>query len=489
MSLRTAALQGGAFVAARQAISLAVGLGGTVILTGLLGPSGYGRFAAALAFYTYAFTVAPLGVNAWLVRRAAAASAAAQETEPEVAASARALLLLASLAIGAVAALLIPFAATWLREPTLAPLAFAMLAGLPLQLLNLVPLAALERALNYRAVAGAELQGLVLYYGTAVVLALQGWGPEAIVLGWWLQILWIAWRVHRAAGLPLAFAWNPALMREALDYGLRYASSLWTYQLRDLVNPLIVGRWAGVEGVAVVALAVRLVEAASFVKVAVWRLSLPALARLQHDSARIAIAVRDGMRLQLMLVGPALLALAVVGVPVAMWLFGPEWSGLAAVMALIAAGTLANATFNLHSSALYALGKPAEVWVFHVVFVALFVGGALLFVPRFGVSGYGFAELLAFPSYVVIWRAYQRSLRSAAGESSTGSRAETIPQSFPSQRDELLLAVGLVAAVALSYWTKWAALIALLPLLRRATRALLAESLTTLRGVFAGKLG
>jgi len=471
-SLRTAALQGGAFVAARQAVSLAVGLGGTVILTSLLGPAGYGRFAAALAFYTYAFTVAPLGVNAWLVRRAAAAGAEAQETEPAVAASARTLLLLASLGIGAIAALLIPLAAVWLREPALAPLAFAMLAGLPLQLLNLVPLAALERALNYRAVAGAELQGLFLYYGSAVLLAMNGWGPEAIVLGWWLQIVWIAIRVHRAAGLHFQFAWNTSLMRDALHYGLRYASSLWTYQLRDLVNPLVVGRWVGVEGVAVVALAVRLVEAASFVKVAVWRLSLPALARLQHDSARVAVAVRDGMRLQLMLVGPALIALAVVGVPVAVWLFGPEWRDLASVMALIAAGTLCNATFNLHSSALYALGRPAEVWVFHVVFVLLFVGGAMLCVPRFGVTGYGYAELIAFPSYVLVWRAYRRAV---------GAEAP--------QRDELILAAGLVAAVALSFWTPWAALIALMPLLRSATRALLAQSVMTLRGVFAGKLG
>lgn len=461
-------------MAARQAVSLAVGLGGTLALTALLGPAGYGRFAAALALYLYALSVAPLGINAWLVRRVVTEGSDDVRTEPAVAQTARSVLLLSALAVGGVAALLVPVVERWMHAPAIAGLAFAMLAALPLQLITLVPLAALERALNYRVVAAAELQGLVLYYAVAVGLALRGWGPEAIVLGWWLQTLWIAVRVHRAAGMTLRLGWTATLVREALGYGLAYASSLWTYQLRDLVNPLIVGRWLGVEAVAVVALGVRLVDAASFVKAAVWRISLPALSRLQQDRHRLAIAVRDGMRLQLALVGPALLALATIGVPIALRLFGPEWIRLRDVMALIAAGTLCNAMFNLHSSALYALGRIAAVWRFHLLHVALFAGMAWTLVPLIGVAGYALSELCAMPAYVVLYAAFRRAVRTPD--------APSVPQ-----RTELLLGICLVVAVAGSAWTPWFAALALLPLLSGRVRSALRLSAEQARQAFTSR--
>lgn len=451
-------MQGGALVAARQALSLGLSLLGTLLLTKLLGPAGYGRFAAALGIYAYVFAVAPLGLNGWLIRRADA------HPDADAYAAVRALLLLSSLVLGVAVALAMPAVDAWLGNPGVAPLALAMLAALPLQMTSLLPLAALERALKYREVAVFELQGLLLFYVVAVALAWRGWGPAAVVTGWWIQVLWIWLRLWRTAGLGLRLAWRPDIAREALRFGLGYASSLWTWQLRDLVNPLIVGRAAGVDGVGIVALAIRLVEAASFVRAAVWRLSLPTLAKLQNDAERLALAVRDGMRVQGLLVGVSLLALALLGPVVVPWLFGREWTAVRSLLPLIAAGTLSNAAFNLHSSALYAVGRSLAVWRFHVLYMLLFAGSAAVLVPLLGVNGYGMAELLALPAYVSIWMSFRRAL--PAGDQSA----------------ELALAAGFVLAVAGSAFAPWMGAVAVLPFALPSVRHSVGATLRSLRG-------
>lgn len=458
-------MRGGAYVAARQAATLVIGLGGTIALTRLLGPAGYGRFAAALALFIYLASVAQLGINAWLVRRRA-------DDLRDVHATARGLLLLAGLGGLALGALVLPLVERWLGGAGVRWLALGLLGGLPLHLMAMVPLAALERELRYRQVATIELTGMLLMYLVSVALALRGVGPRAMVIGWWAQQLWMLWRLQRESLLPFAFALDRGVAREALRYGLSYASSIWTWQLKDLVNPLIVGRWLGVDGVAIVALAIRLVEAASFVKAAVWRLALPGLSRLQHDPARLAAAVRDGMRLQLALLGPILLALVLVGPRVVPWLFGEAWLATGPILPLIAAGVLANAMFNLHSSALYALARNAWVTLFHVVFVAVFAGVARVLVPLIGVAGYGLAELTALPAYALVFVAFRRAVRSAEA-----------PRPAP-QTAELWLGACLVTAVAGSAWSPWFVWVAALPLASAAVRAGLAASVSQARGAF-----
>ena len=80
----------------------------------------------------------------------------------------------------------------------------------------------------------------------------------------------------------------------------------------------------------------------------------------------------------------------------------------------IAIGYLANALFTLHSSVLYVLRRNWHVTSFHIVHVAMFVCAALLLVPRYGVRGYGFAELIAIPAYAVVHRWVMKDVGSPA---------------------------------------------------------------------------
>jgi PST family polysaccharide transporter len=201
--------------------------------------------------------------------------------------------------------------------------------------------------------------------------------------------------------------WNRIEIDRIARYGFGFSASIWIWQLRGLVNPLIVGRFAGPTAMGVVALSIRIVEYLSFVKTATWRISIAALGRMQQQLPRLAKAVSEGMRLQVLALGPLLVAFAWIAPIVVPLVFGPKWIPALAIYPFIAMSYLANALFSMHSSALYVLRRNWDVTAFHTCHVVLFAGGAFFLVPQFGTVGYGLAELVAIPAYAVIHRAVQ----------------------------------------------------------------------------------
>ena len=390
-------MRGGAFLALRQGVGVVIGVVGVLLLTRRIGPASYGLYAAAFGVFAYLQNLTLCGINVYLVRREG-------DDQREVWDQASTLLLVLSVAGAAVAVAASPLLERLVRLDGFMPVARSMFLLLPVVLLGQVALARLERALDFRRVALIELGGQLLFFALALPLAFRGFGVWAPTLGWLAQQLFLTGALLAGARYWPRLQWNGARLREMIAYGVSFSSSSWAWHLRTLVNPVVVGRFAGAEAVGVVALTIRLVEHLSFVKTATWRLSIAALGRLQGDLPRLRRAISEGISLQLVALGPLL---ALFGW-IAPWLvprfFGPRWLPVLDVYPFVALGYLVNATFSLHSSALYVLRRNWDVATFHVAHVALFAAAASLLVPRFGVIGYGLAEVAALPSYVMLHR-------------------------------------------------------------------------------------
>lgn len=388
----------------REAAGMLVSVAGVLILTRVIGPHDYGVFASAMGVHLYVSNLSQWGVAVYLIR------GNEDHESPAVYNQAFTLLLILGCAAALLGNLLLPLIAKWVAIPEFRAVAAVMFLVLPLQLTNQVPLARLERSLDYRRVALTELSGQVTYYLVAIPVALGGGRFWAPVAGWWAQQIVVGSQLHWVSGLRLRLHWSTDLIRRMLGYGLGFSASMWVWQLRNLVNPMIVGRYAGAESVGYVALAIRVTEYLCFVKTATYRISIAALARVQTETAKLRRALTDGMTLQQVVLGPLLLSFALVGPYVITRFFGPRWSGVMSVYPFIAIGYLANALFTLHSSVLYVLRRNWHVTSFHLVHVALFASAALALVPAYGVRGYGFAELIAIPSYVVVHAWVQRDV-------------------------------------------------------------------------------
>jgi PST family polysaccharide transporter len=344
-----------------------------------------------------------MGIGVYLVRR---------EGEEHEEMYHQAFILLLSLSIlGMSLALLgLPLLESWVRLTGFGPVALVLFLGLPMLVMAEVPLARLGRALEYKSVALIEVAGLSVYYAVALPLAFTGFGVAAPLAGWWVQQILTVTLLYYSAHYYPRFHWDFALVKEMISYGFGFSATTWIWQLRELVNPLVVGRFLGAEAVGYVALAIRFTKGLTFVKEAVWRISLAVLGRVQQDKSRLVRAVTEGMNLQIVASGPPLVAFALIAPWIILPLFGSAWQPVLLIYPFIALSFLTNAVFNLHSSALYTLGRSLGVGVFHLVHIVLFGGAALLLVPRLGLVGYGWAEVAALGSYAVIHSFFAREI-------------------------------------------------------------------------------
>jgi O-antigen/teichoic acid export membrane protein len=393
--LKQRVVRGGAAIAVRQGLGMGLSLVNVLLVTRIIGPSQYGVFAAAFGVVAFIATAGTLGLDVYLLRK---------PSEPDPAEYNQAFTLFAVISVffGGGLTLLRHRIAQLAGIPELAlPLA-VMSLYIPFNLINVPAVVRLDRNLRFHRVALIELVGQVSGYLVAVPLAFGGKGCWAPILGTLTAQFLMLILVFLSAPMRLRLHWQSKLVRQMLGYGLGYSGAVWIWQLRSLVNPLIVGRFAGAQGVGFVALAIRLVEVLAFIRLATWRIAMAALAKLDGNRNRLRRSITEGMRLQALAVGVPLALFAGVAPFLLPPIFGSRWDPAFLLFPFIALSYLLNAAFNMHASVLFLLQRNVQVMYFYAAHIALFAGSAALLVPRFGYLGYGWAEIMAFASYCLL---------------------------------------------------------------------------------------
>ena len=396
--LREQILAGGVYLVARQIGVLVLGVAGAVALTHLIGPSDYGLYAGSLAIVVSMLTLARFGSDVFLTRRLDPPS---KELYDEVFTILLGLGVLLGAGGAAVASVVIPR----LTNPGFVEPTEVLLLVLPVTILSVPAIAALERELDYRAVALIEVGGYAVFTTVAVALAVAGlgvWAPVAAYASWQSAVLVSSYALARySPRLRL----TRAGLRELGGYGAGYTVAEWTWVIRDLANPFVVGRFLGPRAVGYVSVALLIVRSLEFAKNVMYRVSLVALGRIQRDRARLARAVEEATVLQVVVTGPFLVGFAVLAPWLVPWVFGERWSSILKVFSFVALASIVNSVFNIQSSLLHVVARNRDVTYFHLVMIAVFFSSASLLVPRHGLVGYGLSELVAFVSYWVVHRA------------------------------------------------------------------------------------
>ncbi len=400
-SLTQRIIQGAAFLILRQGFAVFVGGAGMVLLTRLIGPANYGLYAAVLGVFTFLHTIAQWGVGTYLIRH---------EEEPKAALyhQASTLLLVLGLLFGALGIASLPALGMWMNLAGYESIAGPMFLCLPIVLAGAVPQARIERELNYRVLAGLEIIGTLVYYAVAIPLALIQAGAWAPVAGWLARQLGNTVLLFGAARYRPSFCWHWSEIQAMLGYGFSYSAANWIYQLKQLVNPLIVTRFVSVEAAGLVYLCVRLLDMLGFIRAAVWRLYIPALSRMQHDMDLFIRSTANGARIQVLLFGPLLIVFAVLGDWLVELLFGEIWLPVMEIYPLMATGYLVNAVFSIYASALFVLRHNWRVATFNLVHVLLFAATTFILVPHLGLISYGIGELTATLAFVLLLSYFSR---------------------------------------------------------------------------------
>lgn len=383
------------YLVLRYGLSMLINIGNMLVLTWWIGPHAYGIFVTAVALTTFLSSLTRFGVDTYLVR----CDNAPEDDHYHVASTITLGLSIAFVLLGAAA---VPLLVRWYSATEFVAPYLVLLTTVPMIGMAGPPFARMERELDFRAVSAIELGGQLTAFLTALVLAILGRGVWAPVGGFVLwQIVTLVAACSRTRYVPKwKFEWRMA--RSMLEFGFGFSASLRAWQLRTLVNPLLVGRFAGPEAVAYIGLAIRIAEALSFARTAAGRLAIAGLARLQHDRDRFRSALQESLEIQVASLGPLLCCFAICGPWMVSRFLGSRWLPALDVFAFVAAGVLVNSVFNLQASALFVIGRQWPVMRAYALHVALLAAGTALLVPHLGIRGYGWAELLACFGYALI---------------------------------------------------------------------------------------
>jgi O-antigen/teichoic acid export membrane protein len=384
--------RGGMFLAARYGLGAFVSLGNMLVMTWWIGPHAYGLFVTAVGLVTFLGALARMGVDIYLIRCPSAPS-------ERVYGVATALILIISTSLTLAGAALIPLLVRWYGNGEFVAPYIALLLTIPLTALTGIPGARLERDLSFISLAGIELGGQTLGLVLAAVMALCGpsvWAPVSGYAGW--QIFILA-GTYFASGAAPRLNFDARQAREMLAYGVGLTASVRAWQLRTLINPLLVGRFAGADGVAFVGVAIRIAEALGTFRRAAGRLAIAALARMQHRRVEFQAALERALCWQVVSLGPLLCGFALVGPLAVRHVLGMRWLPSLALYPFIAAGVLVNSLYNLQASALFVLGRQWVVMRSYALHIALLGAGTFVLLPHLGIAGYGWAELLACAGY------------------------------------------------------------------------------------------
>ena len=394
-ALFSQAARGGAFLAARYGLGVLVSLGNMLVMTWWIGPHAYGLFVTAAGLVTFFGALARMGVDVYLVR----AKAAPDQRSYGVATT---LILAISTTLTLAGLGFVPLLIRWYGSGEFVGPYIALLLTVPLTALAGVPTARLERDLNFTVLAGVELGGQSLGLVLAAAAALCRFGVWAPVSGY------VAWQVFILAGtfsvsrLAPRLSLDKRLAREMLAYGFGVTASLRAWELRSLINPLVVGRIAGVEAVAFVAVALRIAEAMGSFRRAAARLVIATLSRLQNRRGEFGVALERALCWQIVSLGPLLCIFGLLGPLAVRYVMGARWMPSLALYPFIAAGVLVNSVYNLQASALFVLGRHWVVMRAYALNLGLLGAGAFVLLPRFGIRGYGWAEIAACAAYGLI---------------------------------------------------------------------------------------
>jgi O-antigen/teichoic acid export membrane protein len=396
-------MRGGLYLAGRYGLGMIVSVGNMLVMTWWIGPHAYGLFVTAIGMVTFLAAVARGGVDTYLVR---------SEVPPDsrMYGTAATLILGASVALGMIAMAATPLLIRWYGNREFVGPYLVLLLTVPITGLTGVPMAKLERALDFRSIAAIELAGQAAGLLVSALLAWSRAGVWAPVMG---QIAWQTLTLvsaYLAASLVIGWRLDRRQAREMLSFGMGLTASLRTWQLRTLVNPLLVGRFAGAEAVAFVALALRIAEALGTIRLAAGRMTLAALGRLQGRQEQFRRTLERAVYLQVITLGPLLCGFALLGPLVLPRVAGARWMPSLAIYPFIAAGVLVNSVYNLQASALFVIGKQWIVMQSYTAHVALLALTTLALLPRLGILGYGWAEVMACISYFAIHAGLRRSV-------------------------------------------------------------------------------
>lgn len=377
MSLRSQVTRGLAWTTSERWLTRLIGLATLVVLARLLDVSDFGLIALATASTGVLQVLAEGGFGAYLVH--------ARSVDQRITSSVHWWALGIAAAATAVLVAAAPLLAGAFDEPQLRLVVMALSPLLVLHAAAIVPMALLQRDLQFKVLAIRQVAGVIVGGAVGISAALAGWGVWALVAH---QL--VASTISTAI-LWIRSPWRPSAVfdRRAASDATRYGSNIAVINLatalRDQGEAYLIGSIAGTNALGVWTIAKRLLTlVVELCVTVVSTVALPAFARLRDDRPRLVRAYASAIRSSSVLLLPAIAFLAVTSSALVPLVFGSRWTRSGDLAAILMLAGIFSVLGTLDRSVYLAIGRPGVelrlvmfIIAIHIVTVALFVGSGL----------------------------------------------------------------------------------------------------------------
>ena len=363
--LKGATVSGVRWTAISRVIYEVLALGASIALARLVSPAETGAAAVALVVPMLATILTFEGFGSALVQR--------ERLTPHAEGVALTLSLVAGAVLFGVSAL---FAAT--LGPTMfgertASLLLMTSVSFVVASVATVPRARAQRGLNFRLLSMNDVIGFASNIAVAIPLAALGTGGVALVGGALVGQLATSAAYVRGAGLPRpAFSFDEA--RRIAAYGVPASGAGVIFSLRKAAPWVVMGATLPAAVVGQFYRAFQLgAEYQSKVSNVMIVIVFPLFSRAAHDRALLKRLRGRIVRVNALLLAPALGLLALTAPEVVYIMYGPAWAGAAEATRILAGVGLAAVLMAGTEAVALGLGYPRRLLVFHAVFAITYV--------------------------------------------------------------------------------------------------------------------
>ena len=371
--LSAATVRGIAWVSVGRVAAQLVQTVTVIALMRLLTPEDFGLIAMVIVFTGLATVLSSMGFSMAIVQ--------GPEPSPELLDTAFWSVLAISVLAAGLVVLAAPAIESYYREPTLAGFTLWMALHPLAANLNMVPRSILRRQMRFGAASAAEVAGLVIGSGGAVILAFRGAGAFSLVFQPVVSHVVTALVGTAIVGWYPRFRWSRASAASLWAYGWPVTGFEVFSQLEGQLAPFLIGRYLGTTAVGFYTRGFSLLLGpVRLLGDTIWQVMLSALSLIQDDLERVRSAFSRAVALMIFVLVPAMVGTALVADVLVPFVLGDQWVELVPVVQAMTIAALLGSVIGATYWLLTSQNTTRQLFSFGVVrfvVVALFVGGAL----------------------------------------------------------------------------------------------------------------
>jgi lipopolysaccharide exporter len=427
---------------AAEGLSLSAG----ILLAHLVPPDQFGRVAVTIVVSELALALANQGAGSVLVQRKVLEHAHVQATAM--------LALVVGLALTICTLVLSPVAAAPLFGEETAHLFQLLSPAFTIAAIGIVPLAMLERQLDFRRISMIEIATVLVGSAASVVLAVLGLEAEAYVLGFIIGL--IVWAVLLLIVGPSARPrWHRRELREITGFGVPAGLASMAMVGYGNVDYLILGAKLSPAQVGFYYRAYTLgVQYETKISDIIARLAFPVYSRTEDADHMRRVRSRV-VRINATVIYPILALFIALAPELVPWLFGERWEPAVLPAQILAVAGMARMINNGTPPLLLAAGRPRTLLAFNLCRFGV-LGAAVLIAASYGliavcVTVAAFQVITLLASYgLMLSRTVGVNLRQLSHDLAPGIASSAIMLAIAMPFTQAVVAAGATSPITIA---------------------------------------